>query len=433
MVMRSFFLTSLLIALPFAAQAAPTTAQTEAMCQGRKTCKVEKTYDAGKSPAGATLEVVEVRLGLADKPQDQEDGCRTDSGDKNGGVEYWLLDGTAAPRRVLKLCNDGYGASGVGEDEVKVGPDRLSHWQTGGSSWRWSGTVTYALSPWRPLAEKSCSYHNVTENSGTATDLDYATMVVRSIVEDPLTQLDRSIGCAEWPKDSTAFSPRPEKGVLGAYDIVGPILGDNPKIPSGTAIGNCVAPMTTAGTNGFVVYGKPAPADQAAEIRAMAISLQSLLIQVYDPLAVAQPAPAGGSWINLPHIELWIGLNKEEGRANLPLNQLQQIGVGLDGKVYRGVGAAAALPTVQRWPARDAEGRPVTVLRLDWKDEYALLNGVALVYSQAKNGKQTRLVSTTGIAGNRPLYVPNIVQLTDDSEKKIGRCQLKNGRLAIAE
>ena len=157
MEMRSFFLTSLLIALPFAAQAAPTTAQTEAMCQGRKTCKVEKTYDAGKSPAGATLEVVEVRLGLADKPQDQEDGCRTDSGDKNGGVEYWLLDGTAAPRRVLKLCNDGYGASGVGEDEVKVGPDRLSHWQTGGSSWRWSGTVTYALSPWRRSRKRAAA------------------------------------------------------------------------------------------------------------------------------------------------------------------------------------------------------------------------------------------------------------------------------------
>ena len=432
--MRSLFLSSFLVALPVAAHAAPTAAQAEAMCQGRKTCKVEKTYDAGKSPSGAALDVVEVRLGLADKPQDQDDGCRTDSGDKDGGVEYWLLDGTAAPRRVLKLCNDGYGASGVGDDEVKVGPNRLSHWQTGGSAWRWSGTVTYSLSPWRPLTERSCSYHNVTENSGTTTDLDYTTMVVRSIVDDPLVQLDRSIGCADWPKDQTVFSPRPEKGILGAYDIVGPILGDNPKIPSGTAIANCVAPMTTAGTNGFVVYGKPAPADQAAEIRAMAIGLKALLIQVYDPLAAAQPAPAAGSsWINLPHVELWVGQNKEEARANLPLHQVQQIGIGLDGKVNRGVGAAAALPAIQRWPARDADGRPVTVLRLDWKDEYALLNGVALVYSQAENGKQARLVSTTGIANNRPLYLPNVVQLTDDADKKIGRCQLLDGRLAISD
>lgn len=433
MQLRPLLLSTFLAVLPLAAQAAPDAAQVTAICQARSSCKIEKTYDAGKSPSGAPLAVAEVHLGLADKPQDQDDGCRTEKGDKDGGVEYWLLDGTAAPRQLLKLCNDGYGASGVGEDEVKIGPNRLFHWQAGGSSWRWSGTVTYSLSPWRPLTERSCSYHNVSENSGTTTDLDYTTMVVRSIVEDPLTQLDRSIGCADWPKDSTAFSPRPEKGVLGAYDIVGPILGDDPKIPTGTAIGNCVSPLTTAGGNGFVVYGKPAPADQAAEIRAMAISLKSLLIQVSDPLAAGQPAAAGGSWINAPHVELWIGLNKDEGRTNLPLHQVQQIGIGLDGKVNRGVGAAAALPAVQRWPARDAEGRAVTVLRLDWMDDYALLNGVALVYSQAENGKQARLVSTTGIANNRPLYLPNIVQLYSDPAKKIGACRIQDGRLTIVE
>ena len=428
--MRILLLSSLLLALPAVAKAAPDAAQTAAICQTRTTCKIAKTYDAGKSPSGTSLAVAEVSLGLADKPKDEDDGCQSGNRDKNGGVEYWLLEGTSPPKQLLKLCNDGYGSSGVGEDEVTISANRLAHWQTGGSSWRWSGTTTYSLSPWRPLTERSCSYHTSSETSGTNTDYDYATMVIRSISEDRTTHPDPGIGCADWPKDPVPFAPRLAPGVVGAYDIVGPVLGDNPKIPAGTAIGNCVPTMTTAGSNGFIVYGKPAPADHAAEIKAMAVGLKSLLIQVFDPLAASQPASANASWINLPHIELWIGLNQENVRTSLPLNQLQQIGVDLEGRVHRGVGKAAPLPTVQRWQARDADGRPVTVLRLDWTDDYALLNGVALVYSQAEAGKQTRLVSTTGIANNRPLYVPSIVQLYDESPmKKLGRCSVREGRL----
>ena len=428
--MRILLLSSALLAWSVVAKAAPDAAQATAICQARATCEIANTYDAGKSPTGAPLSVAEVKLGLADKPQDQEDGCRSGNGGKNGGVEYWLLEGTTPPRQLLKLCNDGYGASGVGEDEVTIGPNRLAHWQTGGSSWRWAGTVTYSLSPWRPLAERMCSYHTSAETSGTATDYDYSTMVVRSISEDRTTHPDPGIGCAEWPKDTISFVPKLAPGVVGAYDIVGPVLGDDPKIPTGTAIGNCVPTMTTAGANGFIVYGKAAPADQAAEIKAMAIGLKSLLIQVFDPLAASQPASANASWSNFPHVELWIGQNQENVRTSLPLNQLQQIGIDLEGRVHRGVGKAAPLPTVQRWQARDADSRPLTVLRLDWSDDYALLNGVALIYSQAEAGKQTRLVSTTGIVNNRPLYVPSVVQLYDESPmKKIGRCSVHEGRL----
>lgn len=430
--MRILLLSTALLALPLAVQAAPDASQTAAICQARTTCKIAKTYDAGKSPAGTPLSVAEVSLGLADKPEDQDDGCRSGNGDRNGGTEYWLLEGTTPPKQILKLCNDGYGSSGVGEDEVTISPNRLARWQTGGSSWRWAGTVTYSLSPWRPLSERSCSYHTSSETSGTKTDFDYETMVVRSITEDRATHPDPGIGCPDWPKGSAPFAPKLAPGVVGAYDIVGPVLGDDPKIPTGTAIGNCVATITTAGANGFIVYGKPAPTGQVAEIKAMAVGLKSLLIQVYDPLAASQPATANSSWINLPHVELWIGQNREYARTSLPLNQLQQIGIDLDGRVHRGVGKAVPLPSVQHWLARDADGRSVTVLRLDWTDDYALLNGVALVYSQAEAGKQTRLVSTTGIINNRPLYVPSIVQLYDESPtKKIDRCDLRDGRLSI--
>src|SRR6478736_5842588 len=105
--MRTLALTSLLLTFPFVASAAPDTAQTAAICQARASCTIAKTTDAGKSPAGAALSVVEVRLGLANKPDDAPpDGCRRDDGSSfDGGVEYWLLDGTAPPRQLLKLCN----------------------------------------------------------------------------------------------------------------------------------------------------------------------------------------------------------------------------------------------------------------------------------------------------------------------------------------
>src|SRR5262249_17449032 len=79
------------------ATAAPEAAQGRAICQDRATCTITETHDGGTSAAGAALTVVEVQLGLADKPDDQPGGCRT-SDRPDGGVEFWLLGGTAAPR-----------------------------------------------------------------------------------------------------------------------------------------------------------------------------------------------------------------------------------------------------------------------------------------------------------------------------------------------
>ena len=107
------------------APAAVTAAQQAAICGARSSCRVAESDDAGRSPAGPALSVVEVRLGLKDKPDDAADtGCRSGT-EPDGGVEYWLLGGAAPPKRVLKLCNDGYGAAGVGDDTVAVSANRL--------------------------------------------------------------------------------------------------------------------------------------------------------------------------------------------------------------------------------------------------------------------------------------------------------------------
>jgi len=72
-------------------------AQKSAICQGRSSCSAGKLFDGGKSRSGALLTVVEVHLGLKDKPDDApDDGCHADDG-RDGGVEYGCW--TAPPSR----------------------------------------------------------------------------------------------------------------------------------------------------------------------------------------------------------------------------------------------------------------------------------------------------------------------------------------------
>jgi hypothetical protein len=428
--MKPLLLAACLALLPLAALAAPDASQTASICGIRTTCKVEKTHDAGKSPAGTSLAVVEVRLGLADKPKEQDQGCINGNA-RDGGVEYWLLDGKATPKQVLQLCNDGYGSSGVGEDEVEVGPNRLVHHQYGGSAWRWSMDITYSLAPFRALTEQDCSYHNGSEQIGTLTDIDYRTRLVRALAKDS-TRRDLGIGCPSWPKPPQTFAARIDADTVGAYPVVAPGLPDKAAIPAGTALGNCVPGMTTAGDNGFVVWGKPAAADLAAEIRTIGVGSNTLIVQVFDPVPAA--APSGGSWIHQPHLEIWVGQNDEQINTMLPLGQMTQTGITLDGAVHRGVGKPGSPPRVERWLARDERSRPVTVLRLVWPDEFALINGVTVVYSQAESGKQARLVSTAGFAGNRPIYVPDVQTLAGrPSTSDSGLCRVKDTLLVVID
>jgi hypothetical protein len=79
------------------------------------------------------------------------------------------------------------------------------------------------------------------------------------------------------------------------------------------------------------------------------------------------------------------------------------------------------LPTVERWEAADDKGRPVTVLKLHWKNDEALYGGLAIAYSEAESGRQERIFATTQIVKNRPLYLPSIVPIPVS-------CGVVNGR-----
>ena len=440
-----FLLSTVICArLPPAQAADVTEVQKAAICQARKTCAIAPSlHDAGSSAAGP-LSVAELHFGLADKPDDAPDeGCVAgDYETRDGGVEYWLLGGSEPPRLLLRLCNDGYGAAGVGEDEVTVAENRFVHRQYGGSASRWEETTTETLSPLRLVDVRSCSFHTLIPGSGELTDIDPVARIARSVAvptdpakaeEDEPDENGAEVDCPEWP-DKAAFTPTPAKGLIAGYDLpIHIVAGDSTALPvDGWALGDCGFTMATDGRNGFIVFGQPAPPTEAAEITALAVADDELVLQVYDPTAAdATAAAAGKSWIHAPHVELWLAPDWDK-ETNPPADEnLRQIGIDLDGKAYAAKGGKDALPQVARWQAKDAAGRPVVVLRVSWaENSYPFLAGLGLVYSQASGGKQVRLVANTGIVKNRPLYLPHLVDPGRSQGDRTTSCELRGGVLA---
>jgi hypothetical protein len=169
--------------------------------------------------------------------------------------------------------------------------------------------------------------------------------------------------------------------------------------------------MTTDGLHGFMVYGKPID-EGAATVRVIKESEASLLIQVFDPGAAAElQGGKAKSWVGQPHLELWVAeMNNPEDNdgPNGEAYTYRQFAIGLDGKTYPGTNAFSPLPNVTHWTAKDEAGRDVTVYRIKWDgDEGRPSFGIGVVYSQAKDGKQVRMVSNTQIKKNKPLYLPD--------------------------
>ena len=84
-----------------------------------------------------------------------------------------------------------------------------------------------------------------------------------------------------------------------------------------------------------------------------------------------------------------------------------------------------ALPVVTRTAARDEAGRAVQLYEVRWKAADALIAGVAVVYSQAEGGRQSYVVSTSGVVRNRPLYLPPPGEIPVS-------CGLVEGRWSVA-
>ncbi len=371
-----------------------------AVCGTRKTCRVLASKPAGKTEKGVPLTVVEVSLGLKDKPDDSPDeGCRDGNGGFNGGTEYWLLAAPAQPDRLLALCNDGYGAAGIGDDHVEIAENRLTYTQEGGSNDRWKGTQLVQLSPRRILSTDSCAYRDTIPGSGVASHSEIGAMLVQSVAQDDRNPVFANAEPA-CPAVKGFWNAQPGPGLMAGVAVPMAAESERSKYVSGTPLGSCAVNVGTAATPGFTVYGTPLP-QRRAELRMIALDRQTLVLQLHDP----QPGAPGANWVQSDHVEIWIGKDAS-GMHNRPdAPQTAQIGIGLDGKVYAGLGKPP-LAAVKHTEARDESGRSVHILEIHWEDDSALTAGVSVVYSQSVAGRQSYVFSTAAIAHNRPLYLP---------------------------
>ena len=84
-----------------------------------------------------------------------------------------------ARQLLTEACNNGYGAAGVGEDDVSVDADTktFTRRQSGGSNWRWEETTTLGLDPFRVVSNGKSTFW-VLDEDGTSEswDLNYDTL-----------------------------------------------------------------------------------------------------------------------------------------------------------------------------------------------------------------------------------------------------------------
>lgn len=364
-------------------------------CAGRKGCSVLDRFAAATDAQGARLTVLRTREPWPDdmKPDDHF-ACRPHP------EAYWLLREApgAAPvlSKIFAFCNDGYGASGVGEDAIEVGPNRIRHTQTGGSALRWSTETTRQLSPPHLLAAEACGYHVVVGGSELVAT-DYVALHQRG--------WSRPEAADDQPPDDVEIGCIKDGGAVPWLGI--PRLGDGHDAVLRAArtgalrLGACALTMTP--DNGFVVHGKAA---DRPVVRALLLDQFRLLVEVTSPSRV--PA-ASASWIKDDRIELWL--------SSPTASTLLQIGVRLaDGQAFPGYGKPK-LPAVTRHAAGDS----VTLL-LDFTGLVKDYSGITLVYGQGDGKRQGMMLASSAVAYGKPHTLGQAWDYPAD-------CTIRDGRL----
>jgi hypothetical protein len=354
------------------------------VCAGRLGCALAASWEAGVDPDGLSLHVLKIGLpeGSAG-PSGVAQPCAPE--------EVWLVRGDMPPVQLLHLCNDGYGASGVGEDAVSVGPNSLTHSRYGGSAWRWSETRVWQLAPLELVRTEQQSFHAAAPDRTSTTTHDRRVGLRRTVWSTP--------GCGE---PERVFDTVPDSG--GAA------------VPPTVALHTCAAQADSAGERGFVVHGRPGDAADA-RLWATLSGGRTLTVEIVDDLLVTRPQP-GQSWLATDHVELW--LDREPADRSMqwecgPTTPTQWA-ISLDGSV-RLARPGAVEGAVQ---ARLVSPGPAGRTRL----ELALPEGVSaltVVYSDTDDGTgQERLIATSRLRHGDGTTLGATGPLVDQACRDIG-------------
>ena len=295
------------------------------------------------------------------------------------------------------------------ETGVAVAPNRITVSQDGGVATGNNFTAAFQLSPWMPLTWEGCLFSPNADF--THQKWNWANLRGRSWVGTPDDHADGI--CVDDPSLLKSF-------------VVPTVAVDATRLERDRVrLGSCALTLDASGNNGWIVWGKPNPAEPV-EVKLLLTGPRTLIVQVVDPSH--QPHPNSRSWIHSDHIELWMGSRLKE------IGEVWQFGIPLDeGNIEIGYGLPKAKPTVRRWSTRLADGRTAINLRIDFPaqpEKWA--EGFTVVYSQGDGTKQRRLIATSKVKRGE---APSLGSQTGILEAQIAGeqivCDVRNGALDV--
>jgi len=384
-----------------------------AWCLGETGCRVAQETPAGFGQQGQPLQVVELVF-----PQPPADHWAAGLECRHGYRQFWVEDGSGLATLLLDLCNDGYGAAGVGFDEIELAPNRLVHSQGGGSAWRWGSTTIYRLAPAAILRESWDGYWTLGGNFDQG-QWDWT---------------DYSQGYGEWwaPHcDADGLVPDnegalPEDARVNRYRAIPLLPADSlPAELNQAHLGSCALTLSAETGNGFIVYGDAAAAANDRNwMKIAAVEPDGLIVSVRTGFVVT----GGRSWLAEDHLEIWQSPYSGYGDACLRDDSpARQWGIRLsDGAVFAAHGDPAALPqVVGRASTIDTQGGVIVTLHLKLAEP---IENLTAVFSKGdgKKGQRWLLASSDLAFGQaETLGHTYAIPLEDMS------CALEEGRLEV--
>ena len=283
-------------------------------------------------------------------------------------VEWWFVSPEGKGQLLLTVCNDGYGASGVGDDTITVDDktNTFTHSRYGGSAWRWTSETKVGLVPLRVISESNETFHATAPN----------------VVSSSSWNWDAFSG--KWAADVAPCSGEGEPNPEGEAQKVEATLIPSVKLPAPfvaggwktTGLAGCSAPGS------FVTFGKQTGSNDAS-LRVVA-SGPELFVAVRDDVFVERAA----KWTLADHVELWLADEPDPWMTCASQRGGEQWGLALDGTTNAGHGSPKSAPKVEV-----ARGEGVVRLRVTFAEAP---KRVTVVYSDTDDGKkQKSLVATS--------------------------------------
>jgi hypothetical protein len=370
---------------------------------------------------GAGRELVVVKLALFDGPGVGDDIARRQAGACDH-YEYWLVpvaDGRAGePRLLLGLCNDGYGASGVGEDWVEASQNTFKHSQNGGSAWRWSEAVSVSLSPLRLRSIETSSYWTLDAHFNS-TRFDWDTFRGREAWYTPYCKAD---GSDPDLRDSDEFSVGGDlespPDYAYAFEVV-PAVTLDPKFvesPESVELGTCALTLDAGKTTGFLLEGTPGETSDGSLSVVAHTDGRRLFIEVRDDVMTLRPLQ------NFDRLEVWSSQG-EVPRSGVhclepPKAQISSFDIDMRGRVDRKHGRGRA-PKVSVVEVASGVRRFV----LSWQNPPERFT---LVYADSDDGRVTkRRFATSMLRPDNPDSFGNL-RLVPAGD---ATCTVQGGRL----